>query len=315
MQPGNPRLTGAAIAGAVDLSTLKNRTAAPQGPADAPSAPPAGASPAAGVVDVTEATFQAEVVDRSRQVPVVIDFWADWCGPCKQLSPVLEKLAAEGNGSWVLAKIDVDANQRLAAMAGVQSIPSVKAVVDGQIVGDFTGALPESQLRQWIGALLEAAGRLGDEAAAAGGGEGSDGPQIDPRILDAEDALQRGDVDAAEKAYQQLLDEVPNDPMARSGLAQVALVRRIERVRDPQRAIADADAAPGDVAKQTVAADLELVSGAVAPALNRLVETVRMTGGEDRDTARTHLLSLFEILPPGDPHVQRARRDLTSALF
>ena len=150
----------AALSGAVDLSALKARAEAarkqpaqqPAGPGDAP--PPASSSDA--VIDVTEATFQAEVVERSLQQLVIVDLWADWCGPCKQLSPVLERLAAESGGAWVLAKVDVDANPRIAQLFGAQSIPTVVAIGAGQPVDAFSGALPEPEIRKWLNALLDA---------------------------------------------------------------------------------------------------------------------------------------------------------------
>src|SRR3954453_15627078 len=152
MRPSEIRLPGA-----VDLSGLKARAQQPAPPAGA--APPAGSS--AYVLDVTEDSFQAEVIDRSAQVPVLIDFWAEWCGPCKQLSPVLERLAAEAAGSWILAKVDVDANQRLAAAFQGQSIPSVFAVIAGQPVPLFQGAVPEQQLRPVLDEVLRVAAANG----------------------------------------------------------------------------------------------------------------------------------------------------------
>src|SRR3954451_16644884 len=148
-----PPSTGLSIAGAVDLAAVKARTEA-QARA---KAAPAGDAPAAGggfALDVTEQTFQADVIDRSMQVPVVVDLWATWCEPCKQLSPVLERLPPPGNGGWGLAKVDIDANPRIAQAFGVQSIPMVVAVVGGQPVDAFNGAQPEPQVRQWITALL-----------------------------------------------------------------------------------------------------------------------------------------------------------------
>ena len=175
--------------GAVDLGAL--RAAPPPTPSNGSAAAPSSGAGAPGepsfrdqsmVIDVTEATFADDVVQRSMTTPVVIDFWAEWCEPCKQLSPMLERLAAEGGGAWVLAKIDVDANPRIAQMFRVQSIPTVYAVVGGQPVDAFNGVIPEAQLRQWLAAVLQAGGVAVEQPA-------------DTRFEAADDALVNGDLD------------------------------------------------------------------------------------------------------------------------
>ncbi|WP_236830261.1 tetratricopeptide repeat protein [Blastococcus sp. KM273128] len=299
----------AAMAGAVDLAAVKARSeaaaraqAAPPPSATAPAGAPGGA-----VVDVTEATFQAEVLDRSFQVPVVLDLWAEWCGPCKQLSPVLERLAVEGGGSWVLAKVDVEANPALAQGLRVQGIPAVKAVWQGQLVAEFTGAIPEEQARQFVTELVQ---------ATTGGAVPGAEPQAeveDPRLDAAEAALERGDLAAAEAAYQAILAEEPDHPDAGIALRQVQLFRRAEEAGPD--ALAAADAAPDDVAAQTRAADFLLGTGDIEGAFDRLLDVVRRTGGEDRDAARKHLVELFAVVGDADPRVATARRQLTAALF
>src|SRR5687768_16933625 len=171
----------AAMAGAVDLAAVKARSEAAARAQSAPppsTAAPAGA-PGSAVVDVTEATFQTEVLDRSFQVPVVLDLWAEWCGPCKQLSPVLERLAEEGAGSWVLAKVDVDANPALAQGLRVQGIPAVKAVWQGQLVAEFTGAIPEDQARAFVTELVSATTGGGPPAGAEEEPEAVEDPRLD----------------------------------------------------------------------------------------------------------------------------------------
>ena len=250
---------------------------------------------------MTEATFQTEVLERSLQTPVVIDFWAEWCGPCKQLSPVLEKLAVEADGAWVLAKVDVDSNPRLAQMFRTQSIPMVYAIVGGQPIDAFTGVVPETQLRQWLDAVLKAAG-VDVEVPA------------DPRLNAADDALLSGDLDAAEQAYRKILAESPAEQSAEAGLAQVELFRRAMGV-DRDQAVAAADAAPDDVAANLLAADVDVLAGNAEQSYARLVDLVRRTVGDDRDTVRKHLVSLFTIAGPDDPAVTAARRALAMALY
>src|SRR4051795_480213 len=321
MQPNRPARTdpqaqaqqarmAASLAGAVDLAAVKARSEAA---ARAQTAPPPSATAPTGasgsaVVDVSEATFQAEVLDRSFQVPVVLDLWAEWCGPCKQLSPVLERLAAEGGGSWILAKVDVDANPALAQALRVQGIPAVKAVWQGQLVAEFSGAIPEEQAREFVTELVR---------ATTGGALPGDAPdeQIaeDPRLDAAEAALERGDLAAAEAAYQAILDAEPDHPEAALALRQVQLFRRAEDAGPD--ALAAAEAAPDDVAAQTRAADFLLGTGNVESAFGLLLDVVRRTAGEDRDKARTHLVELFGIVGDGARGVGPARRALMTALF
>jgi putative thioredoxin len=301
--------------GAVDLSALR---AAPAAAGAHDAAQPAGSL----IFDATEATFQTEVVERSKTVPVVIDFWATWCQPCKQLSPILERLAQEYAGRWVLAKIDVDANPSLAQAVAVQSIPTIMAVIKGQPVPLFMGALPEPQVRRYIDELLRVAAANGvtgvtaDEAASAEqrASGGAAEQQADPRYAEALAAMRRGDLDSAAASYRKILTDAPNDGGARAGLAQVELVRRCQAV-DPAAARRAADQRPDDVSAQTLAADVDVLDDRADSAFTRLIETVRRSTGADRETARQHLLELFDVVGPDDPRVRAARGRLASALF
>jgi putative thioredoxin len=253
------------------------------------------------VIDVTEATFQGEVLQRSLTTPVVVDFYVEMSEPHQQFSPILAELAAQSEGAWVLARVDVEANPRLAQMFRIQNIPFVVAIVGGQPVDAFNQMLPEQHLRQWIDAVLKAAGVEVER------------PE-DPRLLAADDAMADGDLDAAETAYRKILDESPADAVAESGLAQVGLLRRTDGV-DLAVALAGAQSAPDDVPAQLLAADVEVLTGEAERAYARLVELIRRTAGDDREIVRKHLVSLFTVAGPDDPAVAKARRALASALF
>ncbi|RKS76794.1 putative thioredoxin [Actinomadura pelletieri DSM 43383] len=309
-------LHGAIDLGARQAAARKQQERRAQG-GDTSAGTGGGGAATEYVVDVTDQTFNAEVVERSQSVPVLVDFWAEWCGPCKQLSPVLEKLAEEAAGKWILAKIDIDANPQLAAymqQMGVRGIPFVAAVVAGQLLPFLNGAAPEAQVRQAIDQLFEALVKEGLLLEAPESGEPGDAPAVDPVRQQAEDALQRGDLDGARAAFEQMIARDPRDAGAKQGLAAVELSRRV-RALDPERVLQEAAEKPGDVQTQINAADVEMASGRLEQAFERLLSAVRGSAGDDRDAARKHLLSLFEVLPPDDPRVTKARRSLQSALF
>jgi putative thioredoxin len=317
------------MSGVVDLAAVKAaqeaKAKAEQTRAEAARHGGSGAvSPADLVIDVDEAGFEQDVLQRSAEVPVVIDFWAEWCQPCKQLSPVLERLAVEYNGRFLLAKIDVDANQMLMQQFGVQGIPAVFAVVAGQALPLFQGAAGEAQIRQTLDQLVQVAeqrfgltGLVVDPDAEPGGAapaaEIPAGP-YDALLNAAAQALDAGDLGGAVQAYKNVLADDPAHPEAKLGLAQAELLQRVQDL-DPQQVRRQAAEKPSDVQAQIAAADLDLVGGHVEDAFGRLVDTVARTVGDDRDTVRLRLLELFEVVGAEDPRVAAARRALARALF
>ena len=299
--------------GAVDLGALAQARKAQSVATDAVANAPAGV-----VVDVSEQDFQQKVIDISKTVPVIVDLWAEWCGPCKQLSPLLEKLAAEYKGRFVLAKIDVDANPRLSQMFQVQSIPAVFAVI-GESAGPlFQGAIPEAELRQVIEEVLRIAAEQGVNGTINTEVKEDVVPvveeeQIDPRLEAAFNAIEKGDFVTANNSYKEMLNQNPADQVAQAGLAQVGLLERASKL-NPNDVLQKASDRK-DFASQMDLADLELMKGNPGAGFAVLINAIKISSGEDRDKLRARLLELFVVVGDIDPEVIKARRDLASALF
>ncbi|KOG35485.1 MULTISPECIES: tetratricopeptide repeat protein [Streptomyces] len=321
MQPRNMSMSGV-----VDLAAVKAageaKAKAEQVRAEAArQGGSAAVPPSALVIDVDEAGFERDVLQRSAEVPVVLDFWAEWCEPCKQLGPLLERLAVEYNGRFLLAKIDVDANQMLMQQFGIQGIPAVFAVVAGQALPLFQGAVPEGQIRETLDQLIQIGEeRFGLTGIAVDADADGSAPAARPAgpydaLLEAAmSALDAGDLAGAVQAYKNVLADDPAHPEAKLGLAQAELLQRVQDL-DPGVVRKNAADNPSDVAAQIAAADLDLVGGHVQDAFGRLVETVRRTAGEDRDAARLRLLELFEVIGADDPRVTAGRQALARVLF
>ncbi|WP_144877548.1 tetratricopeptide repeat protein [Microbacterium sp. 1.5R] len=308
-------ISPAAMRGAVDLSSLRNR----------PTAPPAGAAPSSAgavpdvVVDATDESF-GQILELSRTVPVVVDLWAEWCGPCKQLSPIIEKVTRELGGRVLLAKVDVDANPQLAQGFRAQSIPMVVALIAGQPVPMFTGAVPEQQVRDVFAQLLQVAAQNGVTGTLSiGGAESAEDeedaePPLPPLHAEAFAAIEVGDYAAAITAYEKALAENPRDEDAIAGLGQVRLLDRVQKL-DLQDARAAAAAGPHDVQAQFDVADLDLAGGHVDDAFGRLLDLFAELPSDQRTPVRERLVELFGLIGASDPRVISARNRLSSLLF
>lgn len=302
--------------------TILNIKPGGQGATEAPGGPKG----AGAVIDVDERSFQQEVVERSRSVPVVIDFWAPWCGPCRTLGPTLEKLAGESKGAWVLAKVNVDNNPRLAQAFGVQGIPAVKAVHDGKLVDEFTGALPESQVRTWLKRFVPDSASQQIEDLAG---------------LEASEPL------VAEQRYRQMLAKEPTNDDARLGLGRLlvqagspegATLLGGIKLGAPQHAQAQAwlilaalfaeaeeseafellgrvDENPGDWEARYLLAAHQIKGGRHADAVELLLKIVATNRAFREDGARKALLALFTALGDQHPLVAPGRRQLANLLF
>ena len=328
MQPRNMSMRGA-----VDLAAVKAAGEAAQKAEQARAvrarqvqqAEATGtAVPSAGplIFDVSEQDFEDRVVQLSAEVPVVLNFWAAGYAPAEQFKPLIERLTEEQDGRFVLAHVDIRDNQQLAQQLQIRDLPTLLAVVAGQLLPLFEGPASEPEVRQLLEKLIEAAdtqlGVVGEVGVRSGrGGDEAEAPAeepVDPALAAAHEALDQGDLDGAVQAYQDVLAGQPGSVEARLGLAQAELLRRVQGL-DPQAVRTAAAERPTDVDAQLAAADLDLTGGHVDDAFGRLVDTVGRTFGEERDRVRLRLLDLFEVIGSEDPRVVKARGALARKLF
>ena len=280
----------------------------------------------AAVIEVNERDFQAQVLERSRTTPVVVDFWAPWCGPCRVLGPTLERLAAESKGAFVLAKVNVDNNQRLAQMFRVQGIPAVKAFRDGRVVDEFTGALPESQVRAWLKKLAPApandalAGAIAleerDPAEAAARYRlalGDDPENIDALVGLGRVLVLQGEPEGAE-ALRQVPASAPQYAQAQGWLGLADLFAQVNGA-SPEQLASQVASNPNDFeARYQLAARLAS-QRKYGDAIDQLLAIVERNRAFRDDGARKSLLALFAALGDQNPLVVDGRRRLANALF
>lgn len=319
--------SAANLRGAVDLSSLVNRppAAVAGAPGDGGAAGSADVPVPSLVIEGTDANF-GELLELSMTVPVIVDLWAEWCEPCKQLTPVLERLIAEFGGRFVLATVDVDSNPQLSQAFQAQSIPTVAAVVGGQPVQLFSGAIPEDQVRDVFQRVLELAAQRGvtgtakaaDAAAVDEGARAEEAvpvePELPPHHRAAYAAIERGDYDTALAEYTLAIAKDPRDLMAVAGLAQVSLLARLQgKTIDQIRSAAAA--APADLDAQLLVADLDLSGGHIEDAFDRLLTLFPSQDAGGKNRIRERILELFEVVGMEDPRVPPTRKRLTALLY
>jgi putative thioredoxin len=273
------------------------------------------------VIDVDEATFETDVLLKSHEVPVVVDFWAPWCGPCKILSPILERSALEAGGSFILAKLNVDENPGLAVRYGVQGIPAVKAFINGEVAHEFVGAQPEGMVRRFLDQIIP--------------------NELDQAIKEARSSLMTHQWEDAEEAFREIMSENDANPAAALGLLESLMMQgrgeeakkliadfpagteyaRAESYRPLANLLAEVEGnGPGYDESDPLSAELyqtgRLIGhGNIPAAMDGLIDILRQDKHYRDDLPRKIMLGLFEILGDEDTLTQQYRRELASVLF
>lgn len=276
----------------------------------------------ANIIEVHESTFEQDVVQKSFEKPVVVDFWAAWCGPCRMLGPILERLATEPNSSFVLAKVDVDANPGLSMRYGVQGIPAVKAFRDGQVVDEFVGAQPEPMVRQFLSRIAPS--------------------EADKAAVSAEELLADRRWQEADLLFQKMLESDPSNSIAKVGLVRALIGQGdgckaqvyLEELKSIPETMASAEKllplsayictaeqrSDGNVEVTVVEAQYRqsarlFSQGKLAPAMDGLLDVLRYNKNYRDGQAKAVMLGIFELLGDQDPLTGAYRREMASVLF
>jgi putative thioredoxin len=296
--------------------------------------PTGSAAPAADLIkDTTEATFMADVIEASKEVPIIVDFWAPWCGPCKTLTPALEAAVTKAGGKVKLVKVNVDENQNIAGQLRIQSIPTIYAFWQGQPVDGFQGAIPGSEIDAFIGRIsgLAGDGGLGEALEAAeqmlAEGAAADAAQTFAAILGEEPSnaaaygglvrahLAAGQVEQAESLLENAPDDVANAAEVEAARAQLELAKQAENAGPVSELRAAVEANPDDHQSRFDLAQALHASGDVEEAVNQLLEIFRRDREWNDGAAKTQLFTIFEALKPQDPVALNGRRKLSSMIF
>ena len=292
-------------------------------------------APKLAPLDVTMDNFMAEVIEGSRTTPTIVQFWAPWCGPCKQLGPILEKVVSANGGKVRMVRVNIDDNQQIAQQMRVQSVPTVYGFVDGQPVDGFAGAQPESKVKQFVEKLSSMGGAGADvasmleaaEAALASGDHSTAMMQFQEVISTTPESVAAlagvvrclsasGDNTGAREVIDQLNDEYREDPAIKSAITAVELAEKAsESAGELDAAKATVEADPNDLAARQEYALALYAVGANAEAMAQLLESIRIERGWNDDAARLQLLEFFATLGAANPDVIAARRKLSTLLF